>query len=125
MLSWDLIQRFGIGKFCKETGRMQREIEQRAWDAYQGRLESGSKKIINMLDLMIEHARQYPEDLEMTKHGIAGMFNLLQFAGADTSRNTSQNFIYYLSDKPELQKKILEEVDSRIYNNPVVDYDIL
>ena len=44
-----------------------------------------------------------------------GFFNMLQFAGSDTSRTISASIIYFLSDKPDLQKKFLSEANEHIY----------
>lgn len=123
LLSWELVQKFGLGKYCGETEGIYREIEERSWQIYQKRLQTGPKKDVNMLDLMIEQSKISGK--ELTRYEIAGQFILLQFAGADTSRTISQTFIYFLSDKPELQAKILEEVDARIYNESHIDFDAL
>lgn len=114
LLSWELIQKFGLGKFCNETDRIYEEIEERSWQIYQERLKSGPKKEVNMLDLMISQSKELGKDF--SRYEVAGQFILLQFAGADTSRTISQTFIYYLSDKLEMQRKIFEEVSESIYS---------
>ena len=87
LLSWELIQKFGLGKFCKETDRLYEEIEERSWQIYQGRLKTGPKNHVNMLDLMILQSKELGKDF--TRYEVAGQFILLQFAGADTSRTIS------------------------------------
>ena len=109
LLSWELMQKFGLGKYCKETDAIYDQIQERCWWIYQQRLKSGPKKHVNMLDLLIEQNSTMQKKL--TKYDIVGVFVMFQFAGADTSRTISQSFTYFLSDKPELQKKILEDVD--------------
>jgi cytochrome P450 len=87
LLSFEMLQIFGLGSYCRETERIYTEIEERAWKIYEKRLKTGPKGSLNMLDLMIENSEQTGKPL--TKYDITGYFILLQFAGADTSRTIS------------------------------------
>lgn len=74
-----------------------------------------------MLDLMIKQNKN-SED-KWTKEDIVGNFILLQFAGADTSKEVSTFFLNYLGSHPEHQEQILEAVNRDIFSDEVVNYD--
>jgi cytochrome P450 len=100
LFSLEMLAKFGFGKEFKEADEIYKKIFDVCQEIYKGRLKSGSKGGLNMLDLMIAHKKN--EGGEWTMEEIVGFFILLQFAGADTSRTISQSLIYYLSDKPDL-----------------------
>jgi cytochrome P450 len=99
LLSFELMNKFGLGKLCSTIDAMYAQITDTCWEQYNLRLKSGPKSGVNMLDLLI--SQQKSGEITWTKDEIVGNFILLQFAGADTSRTISQTLTYYLSDKPD------------------------
>ena len=59
--------------------------------------DSATKRSKNVIDLIIEENRKLPEDLKWSKKDIVSNINLFQIAGADTTINGTNTFMYYLA----------------------------
>ena len=57
----------------------------------------------------------------MDYNDIAGNYNLFQFAGSDTSQNTTKIALCFMADKPEL-KAIIEQINKEIYDQEGVTH---
>jgi cytochrome P450 len=106
ILSLDILHEFKLHPHTRQTMKTGNSLEDLCWNLYQKRLAEGPKKNPNLLDMLVRlnKKRQEAGKPPLTKYEIAGHFNVLQFAGIDTSMQTSTAFIYFMANNPSLHK---------------------
>jgi cytochrome P450 len=121
MLSLDLLNNLSLLKSTRDCKLLFEQIKEVCWTIYQERKQSGPKEQPNLLDLLIKlnEERVKIGNPELTKSEIAGHFNLLQFAGSDTSHEMTSNILYLLSKMPEVRTNFVDMVDE-IFNESQV-----
>jgi hypothetical protein len=102
LATYDLFQQYNLTKLDKDIEVLYNNITNICYDQYLKRLKTGpsQKGGVNMLDLIIKQSTE--QGVKRTKEDIVGLFILMQFAGADTSKGISAQLTNFLSDKPEL-----------------------
>lgn len=126
-LTFDILANLGLTQGAVKGKQLYKGIKKAVMKVYKNRLESGPKKgTVNLLDLMIENNSKEGE-IPWTEDEIVGNAILLQFAGVDTSKETSTSFIHHVVGKLKMQEEILECVQKNIFNIPdeEIDFDKL
>lgn len=70
---------------------------------------------MNLLDLMVGFNETVPEDKKIDISTMVANLVLFQSAGMDTSKNTTEGLIDYLSRDTEKRKKLVEEILPNLY----------
>ena len=112
----------GILPDSEERKKMYQQIEDKCWEHYQKRVRDGPKKVPNILDLMIarNEALKKQGKSELTKREIAGDFILFQFAGSDTTKETSTFAVLEMAKNDRYKQEMLKITDE-IFMNKKVD----
>ena len=92
------------------------KIEEMCGQLYENRLKTGPKETPNLLDLMVSRNKELKEEGKeiLGKSEIVGDFIVLQFAGADTSIETSTTAIMILSKLKE-EKEEFQKISDQIF----------
>ena len=94
------------------------KIEKACLEMYKKRTRlSPRKRSCNLVDLMVEHNLNCPEDEILSEEMIIGNLFLFQTAGMDTSRQASITTIHHLSKNPDLSSKLPSEVMKDLFKN--------
>ena len=130
LLSLDYLHDEQILPKSRRMAQKRRELEEACWQLYTKRQQQGPKAVPNLLDLLVQrNARLRAEGNQvMTKSEIAGHFNLLQFAGSDTSLETSTSSFMLMSKQHNIQdsfRKIVEEKLNGKSKSDLLTYDDL
>lgn len=125
LLTFDLLGNLGLTKGTIEGKKMYKELKKAAMDIYKRRLQEGGKEGVNMMDLMVAH-NSNPENVPWTEEEIVGNFILFQFAGVDTSKETTNTFVHYIAGKHKLQEEILKVLNDSIFKKKKeeIDFDV-
>ena len=120
-LSLGLLNNLSLLKQTRDFKKLFKKIENVCWDIYQDRKKSGPKDTPNLLDLLIilNAERVKSGKPELTKTEITGHFNLLQFAGSDTSHEILSSILYSLSKMTDVRSRFVDIVDSIISESQV------
>jgi len=70
----------------------------------------GTKKRLVFLDLILQYAKEY--SIHLTDKDVRDEVNTFMFAGHDTTASTTSFAIYLLASHPEIQEKVVEELNS-------------
>ena len=113
MLSLDYLHELKILPQTRACLAKYQIIEDKVWEIYNKRLQTGPKPQPNLLDLLIERNKELEKEgkPQLTKRDVAGHMVVLQFAGADSSSETITNSIMIMSKNNEIQKDFLGVVD--------------
>lgn len=114
-------------RYWLERGR---KLEEAVWKIYQQRVQEGPRSVPNLLDLLIQRNQELKAEgkPELTKREIAGHFNLLQFAAADTSMETSTSSFMLMAKNESVKRefvKIVEAATSHKQKHDILDFEDL
>ena len=106
ILSLDFLHEYKLHPKTRSGMKYGQDLEDLCWSLYQKRLQEGPKSDPNLLDMLVQKNKENEAAGKpiLDKYDIAGHFNLLQFAGADTSLETSSTFIYYMANNPDFAR---------------------
>jgi cytochrome P450 len=112
VLTFDFFHNFKISSSTRRLIKEGEDLEDAIYEFFLKRKEEGLKGTMNMMDLMIKQSQME----KLTKKEIAGNTILLQFAGADTSKEISSYFMHFLSNNLDLQSKIYQALQKDIHH---------
>ena len=110
--------KLGLLPKCKEMKDLARKIDKACFDMYRKRTKlAPEQRSSNLIDLMVEHNLNCPEDEILNEEMITGNLFLFQVAGMDSSRQVSLSALHVLSKRPELAEDLYSEVNKRLFED--------
>lgn len=116
ILTWDWISRLNLTAPAKRSKVMANQISERLRQYIRTRQKSlenvttTTKDTLNIVDSMIIHNNNAPESEKLTENEIIANCNLFLVASYDTTVTSIISILYNLSNQPDLQKIVLEDI---------------
>ena len=118
LVFFNIPAKLGILPRCKELKQLSKNIDKACLDMYKKRTKlSPEQRGSNLIDIMVDHNLNCPEDEVLDENMIAGNLFLFQMAGMDTSRQVTLSSLYLLSKRPELASDLHSAVNKYLFNN--------
>ena len=119
-LAFDYLHNFLLFPRSRRLLEKGKRLEDKCWEIYQKRLREGPKCFSNVLDVLIEkNAEMRAEGRpEMTKKEITGQIIMMQFAGSDTSLETTASSMILMARDQSVQENLRHVVDNAIGSKP-------
>lgn len=130
LLTLDYLHNYQLLPETRECQKYKEKIEDKSWEIYLSRLNSGPKSTPNLLDLLVEKNNENIREGKppLGKKEVAGHFIVMQFAGIDTSMEITSASIVQMSRDLNLQNEFYDIVHKMYQNKksdePFVEADI-
>ena len=110
--------KLGLLPRCQEMKDLAKKIDKACLDMYRKRTKlAPEQRSSNLIDLMVEHNLNCPEDEILNEEMIAGNLFLFQIAGMDTSRQVTLSSLHVLSKRPELAQNLHSDVNNQMFKD--------
>ena len=116
LLLFTIPSRLGLLPQCKPMKELYEKIEKACIEMYRKRTRlSPEERSCNLVDLMVEHNLNCPEDEVLDEEIIKGNLFAFQIAGMDTSRQVTLTTLHYLSKHPDLYSELSNEIRKSLF----------
>ena len=113
-----LPSKLGLLPQCKPMKELYKKIEKACLEMYKKRVKlSPEQRSCNLIDLMVEHNLNCPEDEILDEESIIGNLFLFQIAGMDTARQVVIMSIHHLSKNLQLSSQLHSGVIKNVFRN--------
>jgi len=119
-LTFDYLHEWKIFPQSRSLLEKGKRLEDKCWEIYQKRLLEGPKSVPNVLDVLIEKNAEIKAEgrPEMTKKDISGHIIQMQFAGSDTSLETTASSMILIARDQALQENLRQVIENAIGSKP-------
>lgn len=118
LLSLDYLSKFNLLSASKISLEKSKKVENIIERIIRQREKAPRKdRTVNLIDLMVNHNETSPESKKWNIDQMIGNVVMFQSAGMDTSKNTTEGLIDYLSKDLNKQRKLVEEILPNLYSS--------